>query len=323
MQSVFINRLELELWPRGYRRDIWMVVDAARDQRIFGLLLESRLEFSCLYTGPLHPALETLAPYLVQLEHEDRRCRRFLELAWGHSWGIFIKCDTTLERLRKHLRGFLSVRDPGGLKLLFRYYDPRVLQVYLPSCSSEDLRVVFGPIDRFWAEGAPAGTISEFALDGNRLRRNDFSLAAGSPRPAKPISPPAVPLPVRQRPGMLSMGKEQLAVFSQAEVRKFEDWMLSHLGKFFPRECRTMDETNLRDIIQYGIKTGASYGLFAKRDVCKYIDVMIVLGRDFPKNKRYTWAPDLLGRKTDSATKMRAVLSAAKRSLRNRQLKLD
>jgi hypothetical protein len=30
--------------------------------------------------------------------------------------------------------------------LLFRYYDPRVLRVYLPSCRPSELETVFGPV---------------------------------------------------------------------------------------------------------------------------------------------------------------------------------
>jgi len=320
VKPVSTTRLEQDLWPKGYRRDVWMVVDAARDQRIFGMLLESRLQFSCLYSGPVPPALETLAPYLVQLEHDDTRCRRFLQRAVGNSWGIYLKCDTTLERLRKHLRGFLSVRDPAGNKLLFRYYDPRVMRVYLPTCSSEDLRTVFGPIDRFWVEGESADKLLDFSLDGSRLLRRDISLDDSAPPPAlAPAAATATTMaPIRQRPGMLPMRKEQIAAFSAAEVNKFEDWMVTHLRKFFPRQCNQLGELPLRETIRYGISRAANYGLLAKRDVCKYIDVMLVLGRDFDKDRRYPWAAGTLGRTMDPGVKMQTVLVAAQRSLGKR-----
>jgi Domain of unknown function (DUF4123) len=311
------TRLEMQLWPKGYRRDVWMVVDSARDRQIFGMLLESHLEHVCLYSGVIPAALEAVAPYLVQLEHEDRRCRRFLEQAWGNSWGIFLKCDTTRDRLRRHLRGFLKVRDQAGNLLLFRYYDPRVLRTYLPSCSNDELRTFFGPIQRFTAEGETGKTTLEFGFDGSKLVQRELSLdhppgndtlfAAGMTQPGT-VRP--------QRPGMLVIRREQLALFSAAEVRKFEDWMVVHLNKFFRRECSQMGEAELRETIQYGIRRAASYGLKAKRDVCKYIDVMMALGRDFDTDERLTRVTRVLTQRTSPNARAQNLLQAAVTHLR-------
>ena len=319
MAQQWSQRLEKQLWPQGYRRDAWMIVDSARDPRIFGLLLESYLEYACLYSGFVPPALETAAPYLVRLEYEDRRSRLFLDHAWGNSWGVFLKCDTRLDSLRRHLRGFLTVQGPNGDRLLFRYYDPRVLRLYLPSCTGEDLRRVFGPIERFWTETESPDTLLTFGFDGSRLLASELPLDGAAMVPAVP---PANTLDaVRKRPGMLVIRREQLSLFSQAELRKFEDWMVSHLGKFFPRQSRTMGESKLRETIQYGIKRAASYGIVSKRDVCKYVDVMIVLGRDFDRDPQYLWAARILGQKNSrqkngSGAKAQALLESAIRHVR-------
>ena len=55
--------------------------------------------------------------------------------------------DATLEELRRHFRKFLKVEDPKGKSLIFRYYDPRVLRVYLPTCNAMELQTVFGPVN--------------------------------------------------------------------------------------------------------------------------------------------------------------------------------
>ena len=77
---------------------------------------------------------------------------------------------------------------------------------------------------------------------------------------------------------MLTIRQAQLAVFSQLEVQKFEDWTLAHLQKFFPRQCATLGERQVRESIRHGVRRAAHYGITAKRDVCKYIDLMIVFG---------------------------------------------
>ncbi len=81
-----------------------------------------------------------------------RFTRRVLLEGWGASWGCFIVAPLELSPLRQHLRSLLRVRTEEGQVLLFRYYDPRVLRAYLPTCSRQELTTFFGPITRFIAE---------------------------------------------------------------------------------------------------------------------------------------------------------------------------
>ena len=172
--------IEEYLWPKGFTRDVWMIVDCARDQqRIFRFLLGCHLDYSCLYSGYLPPVLEMAAPYLVQLEHDNQETRRLIELSWGHSWGVFLKSGTNLNKLRRHLREFLIVRDPRGQRMAFRYYDPRVLRVYLPTCVSQELETVFGPIDCFWTEEQrEQERMLEFKFKNGKLARKTLPLTA-------------------------------------------------------------------------------------------------------------------------------------------------
>ena len=177
MNENLLEQLEQRVWPHGERRDTWMIVDAARDRRIYPLILNCHLDHSCLYTGAPQ-TLEMVAPYLVRLDYGYRDTYRFLEPGWGHQWGILLRCDTRLERLRSHLRRLLTVRDPAGKRLLFRYYDPRVLRLYLPSCLAPELREVFGPIECFWCEGESTTDLIEFQFRNSSLAERTLSLAS-------------------------------------------------------------------------------------------------------------------------------------------------
>jgi Domain of unknown function (DUF4123) len=169
------------LWPEGFRRDVWMILDGARDPRIFGMLANSYLKYSCLYSGQIPSALKLAAPYLVPLQYDDRYTWRFIRNAWGNSWGVFIRCDSAADTLCRHLRQFLLVRVPGGSRLVFRFYDPRVLRVYLPSCNEAELRTVFGPISDFYVEDENPGNIWDFHLEGTRLVQQKISVQATRP----------------------------------------------------------------------------------------------------------------------------------------------
>jgi hypothetical protein len=175
MTTEGLSRMERCFWPKGFGRDIWMIVDAARDLRIFPMLQEFHLEHYCLYSGTLPPALQAAAPYLVQLEYDDQSTRSFLRHAWGKSYGIFLKCSTHANALRRHLRRFLLVNDPEGNRLVFRYYDPRVFRVYLPTCHDDELRTVFGPIERFWVEAEEPCTVLDYSFGQTQLIAGTFS----------------------------------------------------------------------------------------------------------------------------------------------------
>jgi len=121
----------------------------------------------------------------------------------------------------------------------------------------------------------------------------------------------------RRRVGgeMLTIRQSQIEIFSAVEVRRFEDWMVSHLRRFFPLQCAALAEAELRESIQRGIVRAARYGIRTKRDVCKFIDVMIVLGEDFDSAEAPDWARKILSRPGDSGMKIKTLLLVAKRRL--------
>lgn len=295
---------------------MWMVLDGARDTRVFETLLESGFLSSCLYAGFIPRALEASVPYLVQLEYDDKQTRRLLERAWGNSWGVLLRCDTRLEALRKHLRSFLTVRNPKGERFLFRYYDPRVLRVYLPSCTGEELRTFFGPIEQVWTEGVVAEEAIQFGLEGSRLVKSVLALNATEKLPPVKSGAAETRGPLRRYPGMLVLRGEQMALFSQNAEKQFEDWMVAHLNRFFADGCQKLGEQGVRELIRHGIRRAASYRLTIRREVCKYIDVMLVLGRDFDKDPRHAWAGRILKAGGGQVGKGRALIHGARAKLR-------
>jgi hypothetical protein len=89
---------------------------------------------------------------------------------------------------------------------------------------------------------------------------------------------------------MLQIRQSQMKLFSDAEVRKYEDWVVAHVRKFFPNASSHLTESQLRDLIRYGIRRAASNGIRSRPNVCKYIDLMVLLGRDFDVDSQYPWA---------------------------------
>jgi hypothetical protein len=179
------------LWPDGLpsRVGVWAILDAARDQRIFSAVDRTYQDKCCLYAGDLPWQLQMAAPYLVHLEPEDRFTNYLIDNGWGNSWGVFLRTETSLKNLRNHLRGFLRVRDEAGRRLIFRYYDPRVLRVYLPTCVRSELHTVFGPILQFLTEARDPAWITEFSFDGSKLEQTQISTETGRRITTAPEAP--------------------------------------------------------------------------------------------------------------------------------------
>jgi hypothetical protein len=172
------DRLIEAMWPPAEAgTSVWAIVDCARDRRIYPALRTSGLDYRCLYSGRLSPEVEAAAPHLIEVASTFTFTPKLIDMGWGNSWGVFLRIADPSD-LRHHLRRFLRVQDESGRMLLFRYYDPRVLRAYLPTCRPDELSIVFGPISSYLVEDQTGHGLIEFSFDGNRLRERRTSLLA-------------------------------------------------------------------------------------------------------------------------------------------------
>ena len=179
MAHPFAHSLHSALWPEEAPQwmRVYAVLDAARDERIFDAVDGCREDKSCLYAGKLPFALQRAAPYLVELSKDGPFLSYLIEQGWGNSWGIYLRSDRGMMEVRRHLRHFLRVQDESGRRLIFRWYDPRVLRVYLPTCYPEEIRTFFGPIEMFAMEAKEPAALLQFQVVGGALYPSRRDLA--------------------------------------------------------------------------------------------------------------------------------------------------
>jgi len=85
---------------------------------------------------------------------------------------------------------------------------------------------------------------------------------------------------------------EQMSTFTNEAAEDFKSRMVIHLKKCFPKECEALKEAGVRRLIQHGIDQASGHEVVAERDVCKFIDLMMVFGRDF--DTELAWASQIL-----------------------------
>jgi uncharacterized protein DUF4123 len=157
--------------------NVFAVLDGASVPDLRMSLYQHQPEHICLYRGELADDMAEVAPYLAQLGEEADFTNWVLTQGWGEHWGIFALSAEPLVEMRQHFRRFLTVYSPDHKPLIFRYYDPRVLRVYLPTCSAEELSTVFGPVASFLCEDEDPTTAVRFRSASGALRQEKFKLA--------------------------------------------------------------------------------------------------------------------------------------------------
>ena len=145
---------------------LYAVVDAAQD---YQLAVGAR----DILGEPLRPLfiktphfMTRKGPYLVHLKCTNRY-PEYMQL-WadrlGRNNGIFFFSSSWPKNVRDHLRTMFKVYDDQGAMFYFRFYDPRVLRTYLPTCTIKEGREFFGPIRSMFCEGADPAWMNHYQV---------------------------------------------------------------------------------------------------------------------------------------------------------------
>ena len=165
---------------------LYGVVDGARSIKLAtDAYLKYGQAFRSLFEGPSANDLGGVAPYLVEVDPSGRYLGLWAQ-RWGTHSGILLVTSAQPDALREHLRGLFVAEDEQGQEFFFRFYDPRVLRVYLPTCTPQEAREFFGPVRRILVEDAqPDGVLlCTASATGVQMQR----LPVPAPAPAEPAA---------------------------------------------------------------------------------------------------------------------------------------
>jgi hypothetical protein len=144
----------------------YAVLDGAADRRVRAWTIDTHAATWSLYRGSVPAALDEVAPRLLALDPKARYTAEFFARYWGRSCGILLSSNAPSRDVRRHLRKCLLARVDDGRIVLFRYYDPRVLRVYLPTCTPDETSIFFGPIEAMAAEDERPQSFVVFRKEG-------------------------------------------------------------------------------------------------------------------------------------------------------------
>lgn len=149
---------------------IHLLLDAARMKTNMALAKTLNPNHSSLYKGRSEEALADFAPYMFSFSAENQFNSWFLACGWGNAWGVMVKSSAPDPEVYRHFRKFLMVPTDEGKQVYFRFYDPRVLRVFLKTCDARQLQEFFGPIEYFLIENLDSAYGTYYWLENGALK---------------------------------------------------------------------------------------------------------------------------------------------------------
>lgn len=142
---------------------LYGVVDSARDRELAeAAWAHFELKRWSLFGASGADHMANVSPYLVAFDFRSSYPHAgsgYLDL-WanrlGSAAGILLISSADARSMWEHLGTIFKVADEHGHNYFFRFYDPRVLRVFLPTCSTEQSQQFFGPVRRILVEAETA-----------------------------------------------------------------------------------------------------------------------------------------------------------------------
>lgn len=151
------------------RTRLYCILDGVLVPDLPNRLYSGQIPSYCLFTGDLPPDMVYAAPYLAYLSPDSKFADWVLSEGIGKHWGIFIHSRRSIIEMRRHFTALTQVYDERGNPIRFRYYDPRVLRKFLPTCNGGELKLLFGETDALFAESDDGAAVIRYRIADGKL----------------------------------------------------------------------------------------------------------------------------------------------------------
>ncbi len=229
---------------------LYAVVDAARAGEVLALLAQGDAPFASLYQGPALQRYMSVSPFLVRYRAQAAACRWLTTSAWGDSCGLLLTSRAPFEELVSHLASLVLVEDECGVADIFRFHDPRVLPLFLPTCRGPELDRFFGPVERLMVESETAAELLVFGREG----------------PGDPAA------------GRLRLRPEQVDAMLLAAEGDFLERLHQHLQQHHPETCARMGEARVQQRIRHAVVEGFRRELHTERALADHVRLTFAKG---------------------------------------------
>ena len=210
------------------------------------------VQFHSLYQRTAYSALDEVSPVLVPVTPNSPLAHTFTE-QWSATAGIWLESLTDEKTVVEHVRSLIHARVEGEVTVLFRFYDPRIVALWLADLPAHERAPLMGPIQLI---RLPHSVIHQTQPD------QPAALYADTP--------------------WLLLRAEQLAHLNSAKQRSFAQRLIEHCQTYFPDYLRGQDLTAEQWVLHCQ-NTAEHYGYSAADEIFLWARFQAVLGTDFPQ----------------------------------------
>ncbi len=242
----------------------YVILDAAKVPRLFGLLDSENIEASCLFTGEAEEEFGKVAPWIAEVKGNERLVRLLFSKApdiaalWQNSAAVFVRSDSALDQVRAHFRRHTKVPRFNGADLYFRFWDPEVAHFYYNGIADWPERVQSLCVSRH----AVINSIIAPASDDECARVFHLENA-----PAEGTSGP--PLRLEER---------DLQVLGDMQWPRLERDLTDWLPRADPVRFRGFNRERRQVLAAHAVKEGRAFGLSFKEEYAYFLYMMTFLG---------------------------------------------
>lgn len=226
-----------------------------------------------LFKGSAQEDYWAVAPYLFKVP--PAILEWILTTFAKEPWGIFLMSKAGIQELQKHLRRFLIAQFPTGERWFFRYYDPRVLRSYLPTCDVGEAGKFFGPVRGYCIPQQGAVTAELFQCP---------PASNGDPTADQEPSPSLL-WPVR---------KEQLESLKEQSIRQSQERIVLALRQALPKQTAGVSDQHLAAFTLKCIERARVYAMVKEETVFLFAAATLVYGASPEMAKEAAWTREIL-----------------------------
>jgi len=147
LDKVAVDKIKDRLFVEGL--NTFAVIDGAACPELRFKIYDWEPQSVCLWSGALEPDMEEVAPYMVLLDRDSTFTDWLITKGWDNHWNIFVTSNLDFKAFRKQIRKLLLVKSPEGQNMVFRFYDPRVMGMFLPILEKSQYDELYEGINQF------------------------------------------------------------------------------------------------------------------------------------------------------------------------------
>lgn len=206
-----------------------------------------------LYLTTRYADLANIGPVLVAVEPTSTLAKTFIE-EWQARAGIWLETEANEAELIAHLRSLVHVQLEGEVSAFFRFYDPRIIRLWLADLPDTERDRLMGPVRSI------------------RLAEGCFIHQKNPDQPCGQYA--TTP--------WLRLSTEQLESVCQSKRDQFAQRMIEHCQRYFPQCLQGLDLLARQQWAQDCQRNAARQGYSAEDEVMSWIGVYAYFGETFP-----------------------------------------